>query len=198
MMTRRSAFVFIGRSGCGKGTQGKLLLEYLSEKQDRTNEILYLETGDRFRDFIKSDAYSNQLSRAVMISALPQPSFLAVWMWAHILVEDLTAEHKVLILDGTPRSLIEAQALDTAFKFYGFTDLAVVHLDVSREWSRSHLLKRGRKDDNPIDIDKRLDWYETDVMPALDFYLNDPKYNYLKLNGEESIESIHSAIIARL
>ena len=198
MINARSGFVFIGRSGCGKGTQGKLLLEFLNKKQSRDDGVLYLETGDRFREFIKSDAYSNQLSRQVMVDALPQPSFLAVWMWAHILVEELTADHQTLILDGTPRSLIEAQALDTAFKFYGFTELFVIHLDVSREWSRSHLLKRGRKDDNLPDIDKRLDWYETDVVPALDFYINDPKYQYLKLNGEESMDEIHSAIIARL
>ena len=44
-------FVFIGRSGCGKGTQAKLLQDVLKEKNP-DQEIFYIETGANFRKFL--------------------------------------------------------------------------------------------------------------------------------------------------
>ena len=49
-------FIFIGRSGCGKGTQVTLLQEHF-KKQDHKRHIFYIETGERFRQFIRSIVY---------------------------------------------------------------------------------------------------------------------------------------------
>ena len=50
-------FIFIGRSGCGKGTQVALLQKYI-KTQDYKRPILYIETGERFRQFIKEPSLS--------------------------------------------------------------------------------------------------------------------------------------------
>jgi adenylate kinase family enzyme len=105
----------------------------------------------------------------------------------------LTGEEH-LILDGTPRSLLEVQVLDTAMEFYGRKDIYVIHLEVSRQWSEDRMVARKRADDTLEDIKKRLDWFDKDVAPALDYYRNHPNYKYIKINGERTIEEIKADI----
>jgi len=196
----REVYIFIGRSGCGKGTQAKLLTDYLHQRETRqgsNRKVLYLETGQRFRDFINQGSYSSSLSRAVMEKSERQPSFLAIWTWADILVNALTGD-EVLLFDGTPRSLVEAEALDTALTFYGFTKKYVVHLDVARDWSANNLLARGRKDDTVNDINKRLDWFDRDVTPAINYYRDHADYQLLEINGQRGIDEVSADILAHL
>lgn len=189
-------FIFIGRSGCGKGTQAGLLKDYLAT-QDHS-PIFLVETGDGFRNFIKGDSYSSQLSREVMTTGVRQPDFLAVWMWANVLIESFTGvEH--LIFDGTPRAIAEAKALDSALNFYKRQNVVIIHLNITREEAEKRLLARGRSDDrNPDEIDKRLDWFDRDVSPAIEFYRNHDKHRFVELDGSKSIEEIHQELLANL
>ena len=193
-MNDLTAYILIGRSGCGKGTQAKALIDDLTQTNNKINSkeenILYTETGQYFRDFIISDGYSSRLSKDLMTKSKPQPAFMAIWIWARVLVDKLK-ENDHVIFDGTPRSLIEAKALDTALDFYNFKKRVVIYLDVSRQWSEKKLLLRGRSDDHAEDIKARLDWFDRDVSPVLAFYKNATNYHYLTINGEQSIESVH-------
>lgn len=190
------AFIFIGRSGCGKGTQAELLKQYIAKK-DPTS-ILYIETGENFRQFIKGEKYTNQLSRKVYEGDELQPSFLAAYMWMSEVIERYTG-HEHIIFDGTPRSLDEAQIITGAFRFYRIEKPIVVHLNVSREWSKKHLLSRGRFDDsNEKRIEKRLDWFDSDVLPAIDYYRNHTGYTFLEISGEQPVDKVHSDIISSL
>lgn len=189
-------FIIIGRSGCGKGTQAKLLIDFLSEKNP-TIPLKYLESGDKFRSFLKEQGYTQELSRAIMHEGRLQPSFLAVHIWSHILIESMEGnEH--LILDGTPRTLPEAMVLDSAMEFYSRTKPTVLYLDVSREWSRARLSERKRADDvSSAEVEKRLGWFDTEVMPALTYLKNNPLYTFLTINGEQSIEDVHKEILIK-
>ena len=188
--------IFIGRSGCGKGTQAKLVDEYL-KKKDPEHPLYHLETGSRFRNFISHEGYTNKLARVIMDQGRRQPDFLAVWMWANHFIENLD-ETKHLIIDGTPRSLNEAHILDGGLSFYGRVKPHVVHLNVSREWSEARLMARGRADDNHADIKERLDWYTKDVEPAVEYYRTNPTYNFIEINGEQPIEVIHEELMKQL
>jgi len=193
-------YVFIGRSGCGKGTQAKLLIDHLKEKGivTDTNPIYYQETGSRFREFVTKDSYSSRLEKELMDKSERAPDFLAVWIWASLFIETLTGQEH-LILDGSPRALLEAQMLETAFNFYGRKNVVVVYLDVSRAESKKRLILRGRPDDQKLgDIDKRLDWFESDVLPAVEYYRNNKKYKFLEVDGEQTIEKIHEDLVALL
>lgn len=197
-MNHKTSFAFIGRSGCGKGTQVKMLMDYLKSDRGLSDEdILRVETGKSFRDFIKENSYSSHLSKSLMDDAQKQPPFLAVWIWSNILINHLK-EDQYLIFDGTPRCVIESQALDTALDFYNYDQKYVIHLRVSREWSREKLLSRGRVDDTSKDIEKRLDWYEDTVSKAVDHYRNNPDCVFLEIDGEQSIEKVHSDILAHI
>ncbi|MEK7558614.1 MAG: nucleoside monophosphate kinase [Patescibacteria group bacterium] len=181
-------FIFIGRSGCGKGTQARLLENYFKEN------VLYLETGTKFRDFIKGESFSSKLSRKIYENASLQPSFLAIYFWAKFLIENMKGGEN-LIIDGTPRYLEEAEALTTAMKFYGRTP-TVLYLNVSKNFSETHLRNRGRIDDlKEEDIQKRLKWFETSVIPAIKYLKNEKTFRFLEINGEQSIEAVHKEIL---
>jgi adenylate kinase family enzyme len=194
-------FIFIGRSGCGKGTQAKLLREQLEAKDPHKQKIIYLETGPRFRDFIKGNGYSNELAAKIAESGERQPDFLAVWNWSHVLIEDLTGKEH-LIIDGMPRSYEEALIFNTAMTFYQRLKPVVIYIDVSRGWSRKRLLARAgiekREDDIADVIEKRLAWFERDVMPAVDFFDRHPGYQFIHVNGEQPIEKVAKDIMSRL
>ena len=192
-------FIFIGRSGCGKGTQAKLLIDYLTAaKKTAPAKIFYLETGARFREFIQEDNYSAQLAKQIMTDAGRQPDFLAVWMWSHLLIEHITGEED-LVFDGLPRSLLEAQTLETAIKFYDRPAPTVIYLRASPEWAAERLKERQRADDQTsANIAKRLAWFETDVVPALDWYRTQTRYRFWEFDGEQPIATIHQDLITRL
>ena len=190
-------FIFIGRSGCGKGTQVALLQEYM-KKQDQKRYIFYIETGERFRQFIKEHSLSSRLAAEIYKTGSRQPDFIAVWMWSHLLVERMTGEEHV-IFDGTPRSLHEAQIIDTAITFYNRPRPQVIYLNISREASKARMIARRRVDDiNPEEIERRLNWFETDVIPAVEYFRKYPKYNFVELHGEQPVEAVQQELLSKV
>jgi adenylate kinase len=190
-------FIFIGRSGCGKGTQVELLQEYI-KKQDQKRYLFYIETGERFRQFIKEHSLSSRLAAEIYKTGSRQPDFIAVWMWSHLLVERMTGEEHV-IFDGTPRSLHEAQIIDTAITFYNRQHPQVIYLNISREASKARMIARRRMDDiNPEEIERRLSWFETDVIPAVEYFRKHSKYNFVELHGEQPVEVVQQELLSKV
>jgi adenylate kinase len=193
---RLQTFIFIGRSGCGKGTQVALLQEYI-KKEDNKRYIFYIETGERFRQFIKEHSLSSRLSAEIYKTGSRQPDFVAVWMWAHLLVERMTGEEHI-IFDGTPRSLQEAQIIDTAITFYNRQRPHVIYLNISRETSKARMIARHRMDDIEEEIERRLNWFETDVLPAVEYFRKYPKYNFIELDGNRPVEVVQQELVFRV
>jgi adenylate kinase family enzyme len=57
---------------------------------------------------------------------------------------------------------------------------------------------RGRLDDSDEEIKKRLDWYKANVVPAIEYFKNDPDYKFVSINGEQTIEEVHREIMQKL
>lgn len=167
------------------------------KKKDPQMGIFYLEMGQKFRDFIQKQGYTNALSRAIYEKGGLQPSFLTVYTWSDIFINGFK-EGEHLIIDGTPRRLEEAHVLDGALKFYERAKPALVYLRVSRKWSEEKLLARKRVDDNKEDIEARLAWFDTEVLPAINFYRNNPNYRFVEVDGEQAIQKVHESIISQI
>ncbi len=192
-------FIFIGRSGCGKGSQVERMMAHYTEKGviNDGNPCLRVETGARFREIALEESYLAKMVQVTIERGERMPDNFAIWNWTGLLFEKFTGtEH--LLFDGCPRSLPEAQSLDSFLNFSGRTNPIVVYIDVSREESKRRLLERGRKDDEPEDIDRRLDWFDRDVLPAVEYYRNNPKYNFIELDGEQARDKIHEDLVAKL
>jgi adenylate kinase family enzyme len=193
--------IFIGRSGCGKGTQVEKLSEYLkSDKfaENEKREIFHLESGERFRQFIKGDSYASKIANAINEKGGLQPEFLSVWVWTSEIVENLTPT-KHLVLDGTPRRVVEAKILETMFEFYSRPNVQVVYLNVSEDWAMDRAKERGRSDDVDLeDVETRMKWFNSDVVPVLDYYRAHKAHTFHEINGEQSIEKVHEDVLKSL
>jgi adenylate kinase len=189
-------FIFAGRSGCGKGTQAKLLKEYL-KSQDSNIEIFEYSTGDGFRSFIEGDSYSSNLARDIQNRGELQPLFLTISMWASAFRDKLKSGDTIFI-DGYPRVEAESIAVVSALGFYSRKTPIIIDFNVSRESSKERMEKRGRADDTPENIEKRLNWYDRDVVPAIEYLKRQDGYIYWEVDGERPIEPIHEDIISRI
>lgn len=188
-------FILIGKSGSGKGTQAELLSEYL--KSSGIKNILHITTGGGFREFIKKDNYISRLSKELNDKGDLQPGFLAVWNISNTFIEKLNEEDTV-ILDGAPRRSFEIEILNEATKFMGYKEKIVIYIDVSSSWAKERLLERKREDDNEKEINKRLEWFDSEVLEVINLYKDDPRYKYVHINGEQTEQDVHKDIIAKI
>jgi len=188
------AIVFFGRSGCGKGTQAVLLADILKAKGQ---EVIYVETGSRFREFMKTENYSAKIVKKILSEGALIPVFLPIWIWGGIFVEKYTGTQD-LVLDGLCRRLEESVALDSAFDFYQIKNPDIILINVSKDWSYTRMMERKRADDTPEKIQNRLDWYEKDVLPSVEYFRGKPGYNFIEINGEQPIAKVHEDIIKAL
>lgn len=188
----KHAYIFIGQSGAGKGTQAALF-EARLRTQHPEARVLHLETGTMFRSFITSDSYTATHTKALIEDGKLPPSFIGVHVWSHELIASYDGQEFV-ILDGTPRVIDEVPVLLSAARFYGWK-LHVVSLEVSDMWADQRLIGRGRADDTEAhDRAGRIAWFHANVMPAIELLKAAPDVNVVAMNGERTIEDIHEDI----
>jgi len=188
------AFVFFGRSGCGKGTQAKRLGNYLKEKG---RDVLYIETGSFLRELSKGEGLINKNIHNILKDGLLVPVFIPIWIWTDFMAKNFTGKED-MILDGVCRRFEEAVALDSAFDFFKIEKPNIILINVSKEWSSNRLMERKRADDTPEKIQNRLGWYEEDVEPSIKYFREKVGYNFIEINGEQSIEDVQKDIIKAL
>jgi adenylate kinase len=189
-------FIFFGPSGCGKGTQVNLLQEEI-KKKDPERKILYLETGQRFRNFIKETSLSSKLTKEILDVGGLVPEFLPIWLWTDFLVQNFSGEEH-LFFDGSPRKPEEAKILDSAIRFYKIKNPTVISIEVSDEWAIKLMKGRGRSDDNEEEMKNRLGWFKDNVVPAIEYFKNDPDYKFITIDGEHTIEEVHGELMEKV
>jgi adenylate kinase len=197
MQHKPQVFIFLGPSGCGKGTQADILTEKLCQVGDKSCRTLRIGSGALLRNFSEGEGFSNKQMRQVLSNGDLAPEAIIVALWANYLINTFTGEENV-IFDGCPRKLHEAIMLGSLLQFYKIEKPAVIYLNVSPEWSKKRLLARARPDDLPDAIDKRLEWFKTDVMPAINFFKSSDYYNFAEVNGEQPIDDVQNEILAKL
>ncbi len=190
------AYIFIGNSGAGKGTQAGLFEEKVRMLYP-DQPALHLETGAIFRTFIESDSYTARATRELMDKGLLPPPFIGIHVWSHELIQRYDGQRFVFI-DGTPRVASEVPVLLSAAAFYGW-QLHVIYLNVSDAWANERLIGRGRPDDaEGDDRQERIKWFHTNVVPAIELLRTEQAVDFVEVNGERSIDEIHTDICTRL
>ncbi len=196
-MQKSYIFLLFGRSGCGKGTQAKLLMDYF-EKKDGKDSALYIYAGEKFRELSDYDSLTAKLTKEILLVGDKVPDFLAIWVWSNEMVEKMR-ENLHLVIDGSPRTALEAKALDETFEFYKRENIKPVLIDVSPEEIRVRLLNRKREDDTEKQIVHRLAYYEKYVAPAVEYYRKESKNKLIVVDGNpHDVNLIHKNILAAL
>lgn len=187
--------IFIGRSGCGKGTQSDLLIDYFKKQN---TETLYLSTGNEFRKLIaEGDNFTSKKVNDIYEKGARHPDFLCVTILGNFF-KNIFDPNKNMIMDGGLRSLNEALTVTDIFDFYEIDNVFVFNLDVSHQWSIDKMKNRKREDDNSDIFEAKKKWFEDEVVPAINYLENNPRFKFYKINGEQDIEKVHSDIITCL
>ena len=187
--------IFIGRSGCGKGTQVDLYMKKLEEINGL--KTLHIETGTLLRGLVKTTSYTAQIVKKVIEGGNLMPESIVIGLWANYLVNNFTGKEN-LVFDGAPRRLCEATILNDTLKFYNISKYKVVYINTSIKWCTERLLARGRRDDTKEGIAKRMAWFDADVIPCLEYFKKNGACDFVDVNGEQTIEEVRNEIVRKV
>ncbi|MEK7541618.1 MAG: nucleoside monophosphate kinase [Patescibacteria group bacterium] len=175
--------VVLGRSGSGKGTQAKFILQRL-----RRAGVFHLETGKFLRDLMARKNVTTELARRHLMERGDLfPWWFPIFLWMREIIAHGRAD-KHLVGDGTPRRLSEARLIDEMMLWHGRPEAFCVYVDVSRQEARQRLLARGRADDTPQAIENRLNYFPRDVVPVLRYYRRHGRL--IRVNGRQATERV--------
>ena len=179
--------IICGAPGCGKGTQSDLLLEKYT--------LIHLSTGDLLRKEIEAKTENGIIAEKLISKGEFVPDSMIIDILSkHIIEKPDTCNG--IILDGFPRTVEQALALEDLMTSLGKKTTILIDLVVENDELISRLVKRGetsgRSDDNLETIKKRLQVYEIKTAPVSDFYKKLNKY--APINGMGTVEEIFSRI----
>ena len=173
--------VLLGPPGSGKGTQAALL----SEKYG----IPAISTGDVLRAQVEAGTPLGKRVKAYIDRGELVPDSLVVDLIQHRLLADT---QQGFILDGFPRTLPQAQALDTMLAALDRPLDAVLYLQVDPQAVRERLGQRHRGDDRQSVIDHRLDVFLDQTAPLISYYEEEGKLKLI--DGSQPPEVVAASI----
>ncbi|MDE0653746.1 MAG: adenylate kinase [bacterium] len=152
--------VVLGRQGSGKGTQCGLLEQHF-------DGVVHVSTGDMLRDAATSGTPLGRRAEAIMTAGELVPDDVMCDVVAERLVPLLESGATVL-LDGFPRTPAQAEALAGMTVPDGIAGAVLLEVDVAEVSER--MLARGRDDDTVAGIARRLELYEAQTAPLVEWF----------------------------
>ncbi len=147
--------IILGRQGSGKGTQALRIAE--------TYGVAHISTGDMLRAAVADQTELGKQADKIMNSGGLVPDDIM-----NGIVEERLAKPDVVnggfLLDGFPRTLGQAQVLAA---LVGDRLKLAINLDVAVDVVTKRMVDRGREDDTPESIARRLELYEAETAPLL-------------------------------
>jgi len=183
--TNNIALVIFGRQGSGKGTQCAHLVERFG--------CAHVSTGDMLRAAVAAETELGLAAKAIMDAGGLVSDDIMNGIVADRLAED-DAREGGFLLDGFPRTPAQAQKLTEILHDQGRGLHVAINLDVPVEEVTGRMLARGREDDTPEAIAKRLDLYEEQTAPLFSWFQDQ---NLLEVvDGLGSEDDVFARIVA--
>jgi adenylate kinase len=186
---RLQSILLFGAPGSGKGTQGKIL--------GTIPGFFHSATGDIFRSLdLQSEVGRLFWEYAGKGKLVPDDVTVRVWkqyITGMEMVNQYHPETEILILDGIPRNVGQARLLEESIDVLRVIHLKCADLSKMVERLRRRALKENRFDDANDDvIRRRLEIYERDTRPVLDFY---PPEKIIRVDATQSQIRVLSEIV---
>jgi adenylate kinase len=182
--------LLLGPQGSGKGTQ--------AERLSAEFGLPHIATGDMLRAAVAANSQLGRRVKPIVDSGQLVPDDLMIELIGERLGED--DARRGFILDGFPRTLAQAQALDDLLRELG-RDLGVVFElqvpdDVAVERLRRRAALEGRTDDTPEAIRTRLDLYHGETEPLVEHYR--ARGNVIGVHGDRSVDEVFAEMAQAL
>lgn len=185
-------FVFFGMFGSGKGTQIKLLMEYLKSKHNK--EVVYAGTGEGLRSLLSLENDTSKVVKDYMMRGELIPDFLVTSLVTSNFISNLTPD-KTIFMDGYPRTVAQSEVFESMMKFFNRENIKLIYIELSKDEAVKRNSLRGREDDTEDSFNKRYEEHLNNELPAMQYFENKSGYEVFKINGEKSIEEVHQDII---
>ncbi|MFT3717019.1 MAG: adenylate kinase [Gordonia sp. (in: high G+C Gram-positive bacteria)] len=176
--------VILGPPGAGKGTQAELLSESLG--------IPHISTGDLFRANISQGTPIGLEAKKYLDAGDLVPPEITVGMVRERLAEPDAA--KGFILDGFPRSVEQAEALEGILGDMNVSLDGVLSFVVDEDAVVERMLARGRADDTEDVIRNRMKVYNDETAPLLDYYGD----RITEIDGMGDVDEVHQRVMSAL
>lgn len=174
--------VFFGPPGAGKGTQAQRIVSDFGIPQ--------ISTGDILRAAVANGTTLGKQAGPLMAAGKLVPDELVIGI-----VEERIKEKDCstgFLLDGFPRTIPQAQSLEVVLQKMGKRIEHVVSLEVPDDVIHERMKGRGRADDSPATVQKRLDEFRKLTAPLKAYY---QERGLLRtINGVGSLEEIYASI----
>ena len=177
--------IFLGPPGAGKGTQAVTIA--------KEKNLAHISTGDMLREHVSNETKLGKIAKTLLDEGKLVPDSLVIEM----LQERLLSNDCVngAILDGFPRTIAQAESLDKISEEFKISKVIVFEAD------RDELIKRilnrgetsGRSDDTEESVSVRLEVYENDTAPLIEYY--EQRNLVSKINAVGEVENIYNLIL---
>lgn len=178
--------VIMGAPGSGKGTQAALIVKELG--------LDHISTGDLLRAAVAAGTELGKKAKEVMDRGELVSDKIVLGLLEERLQQGGTGPG--FILDGFPRNIAQAEALDAVLDRIGQPVDEALQIDIDEEQVVARIAKRaaleGRSDDTEETVRKRLKVYAKQTAPVVDFYAG--KGILSRVLGEGSIEEVFQRI----
>jgi adenylate kinase len=178
--------LLLGPQGSGKGTQAKRIAEEYG--------LTHIATGDMLRRAIAAGTPLGEQVQPILESGQLVPDDLMIELIRERLADEETADG--FVLDGFPRTMPQAHALDALLREIGRDLTLAFELQVPDAVSIDRLTKRaaeeGRPDDTPEAIAERLALYHSETEPLVEHYRMNG--NLVGIHGDRSINEVFAEI----
>ena len=175
--------VLFGKPGAGKGTQA----DFLKQKYNLT----HLSTGDIFRFNIKNETELGKIAKTYIDKGDLVPDEITIKMLQSEVKNNPNSAG--FLFDGFPRTIAQAEALDSFLQSNNQKITATIGLEADDEILVKRLLERGKTSGRPDDQDEekirnRYQEYNLKTAPLMDFYKTQNKF--YEVDGIGSIDEI--------
>ena len=178
--------LILGPQGSGKGTQAKLVAAQYG--------IAHVATGDMLREAMDAGTELGLRVKPIYDAGNLVPDQLMIDLIRERLGQPDAASG--FVLDGFPRTLVQAEALDELLKEIRRELDVILELIVPEEVSVERMLERarieGRSDDTPEAIRKRLDLYFERTAPVVEHYR--ATGNLVGIHGDRTVDDVFGEI----
>ncbi len=181
--------VMLGRSGSGKSVQVERIERHFGRAGHR------IETGAFLRSLAARRHPTARIARPIIEGGRLVPGWLATFVWLRDLIERGVGD-KHLIFDGAPRVLWEARLLDEVMRWHRRPQPYCVYIDTSRREAERRLRERGRNDDTPAAIRRRMDYFVTSVRPVLRHYRE--RGRLIRIDGDQPVDAVWRGLVRAL
>lgn len=178
--------LLLGPQGAGKGTQGALIADEYG--------IPHIATGDMLRQAMAAGGELGRRVKPIYDSGRLVPDELMI----DLIRERLNADdaQKGFVLDGFPRTMRQAEALEELLRGLGRELDVVFEFQLDDELGRERMLRRaaeeGRTDDTAEVIERRLRLYHEETEPLIEYYRS--RGNLVGIHADRPIQQVFAEI----